>query len=48
VHAVLARRGRLVKPGTLIHIPSNARHSFKARDDIEYLYVKDRTANLFS
>jgi quercetin dioxygenase-like cupin family protein len=31
----------------LIHIPSNARHSFRARDDIEYLYVKDRTSNLF-
>lgn len=47
MHAVLGKRGRLVKPGTLVHIPSNARHSFKARDDIEYLYVKDRTSNLF-
>ncbi len=27
----------------LVHIPSNARHSFKSIDDVEYLYIKDRT-----
>jgi quercetin dioxygenase-like cupin family protein len=30
----------------LIHIPSNARHSFKSIDDVEYLYIKDRTWTL--
>ena len=36
-----------VKPGTLVHIPSNAQHSFRARDQtIRYLYLKDRTWTL--
>ncbi len=41
--AVLGKGRRVVRPGTLIHIPSNAQHSFKAREDVNYLYVKDRT-----
>ena len=45
-HAVLGRRRRVAGPGMLVHIPSNARHSFKAIDDVSYLYVKDRTWTL--
>ena len=45
-HAVLGRRRRVAGPGMLVHIPSNARHSFKAIDDVNYLYVKDRTWTL--
>lgn len=36
-----------VTPGTLVHIPSNAQHSFKAGPNgIRYLYLKDRTWTL--
>jgi len=36
-----------VKPGTLVHIPSNAQHSFCAGPSgIRYLYLKDRTWTL--
>lgn len=36
-----------VKPGTLVHIPSNAQHSFCAGSTgIRYLYLKDRTWTL--
>jgi quercetin dioxygenase-like cupin family protein len=36
-----------VKPGTLVHIPSNAQHSFRAGPHgIRYLYLKDRTWTL--
>jgi quercetin dioxygenase-like cupin family protein len=36
-----------VTPGTLVHIPSNAQHSFKAGPTgIRYLYLKDRTWTL--
>ena len=36
-----------VTPGTLVHIPSNAQHSFKAGPDgVRYLYLKDRTWTL--
>jgi quercetin dioxygenase-like cupin family protein len=45
-HAMLGRRRRVAGPGMLVHIPSNARHSFKAIDDVNYLYVKDRTWTL--
>lgn len=45
-HAVLGKGRRVVGPGTLVHIPSNARHSFLAIEDIKYLYVKDRTWTL--
>ena len=43
LNAVLSRDRRVAGPGTLIHIPSNAQHSFKSREEINYLYVKDRT-----
>jgi quercetin dioxygenase-like cupin family protein len=43
ITAVLGRDRRAAGPGTLIHIPSNAQHSFKTREDVNYLYVKDRT-----
>lgn len=36
-----------VMPGTLVHIPSNAQHSFRAGPEgIRYLYLKDRTWTL--
>ncbi len=43
ISAVVGAGRRTVRPGSLIHIPSNARHSFKALEDLQYLYVKDRT-----
>jgi quercetin dioxygenase-like cupin family protein len=45
-HAKLGRERRVARPGMLVHIPSNARHSFKAIDDVKYLYIKDRTWTL--
>jgi quercetin dioxygenase-like cupin family protein len=45
-HATLGNERRVARPGMLVHIPSNARHSFKAIDDVEYLYIKDRTWTL--
>jgi glyoxylate utilization-related uncharacterized protein len=37
-----------VKPGTLVHIPSNAPHSFRAGPGgVRYRYLKDRTWTLF-
>lgn len=45
-HATLGRNRRVAAPGMLVHIPSNARHSFRAIDDVSYLYVKDRTWTL--
>jgi len=41
--AMLGNDRRVARPGTLIHIPSNAQHSFKAREEVNYLNVKDRT-----
>lgn len=46
IHAIVGKGGRIVTPGTLIHIPSNARHRFKAAEDLDYLYIKDRTWTL--
>ncbi|HUF82833.1 MAG TPA: cupin domain-containing protein [Burkholderiales bacterium] len=46
VHAIVGTGGRIVTPGTLIHIPSNARHRFNAKADLDYLYLKDRTWTL--
>ena len=43
ISAVVGKGLKNVRPGTLIHIPSNARHRFIAREDLKYLYVKDRT-----
>lgn len=36
---------RRVRPGTLVHIPSNAQHTFGEKTDgeLKYLYLKDRT-----
>ena len=45
-HAMLGSQKRVARPGMLVHIPSNARHSFKSIDDVEYLYIKDRTWTL--
>ena len=45
-HAILGDGRRIARPGMLVHIPSNAQHSFKAIDDVKYLYIKDRTWTL--
>lgn len=45
-HAMLGNARRVARPGMLVHIPSNARHNFKAIDDVKYLYIKDRTWTL--
>ena len=44
--AMLGDAQRVARPGMLVHIPSNALHSFKAIDDVKYLYIKDRTWTL--
>jgi quercetin dioxygenase-like cupin family protein len=37
-------QSRHVRPGTLVHIPSNAQHTFgTAAGELKYLYLKDRT-----
>lgn len=43
--AIIGDERRRVRPGTLVHIPSNAQHSFMATaaGDLKYLYLKDRT-----
>lgn len=43
--AIIGDERRRVRPGTLVHIPSNAQHSFTATaaGDLKYLYLKDRT-----
>ena len=48
INAVVGKDRRIVKPGTFIHVPPNARHSMKATEDAptSYLYVKDRTWNM--
>ena len=43
INAVVGSGRRVVRPGTLVHIPSNAQHTFKSREDVNYLYIKDRT-----
>lgn len=42
-NCVVGEGRRTVRPGTLVHIPSNAQHCFSPQEDIKYLYVKDRT-----
>ena len=39
---------RIACPGTFVHVPPCARHSFKATEegDMDYLYIKDRTWTL--
>ena len=45
--SLVGEEQQVVKPGTLVHIPSNAQHSFKAgANGIRYLYLKDRTWTL--
>jgi quercetin dioxygenase-like cupin family protein len=45
INAVVGKDRRIVTPGTLIHVPPNARHSMRATEDgrLSYLYLKDRT-----
>lgn len=45
INCVVGKDRRIVPPGTFVHVPSCARHSFKATEDgeVRYLYVKDRT-----
>ncbi len=45
INCVVGKDRRIVAPGTFVHVPSCARHSFKATEDgeVRYLYVKDRT-----
>jgi quercetin dioxygenase-like cupin family protein len=43
--AIIGDARRRVRPGTLVHIPCNAQHSFSATaaGDLKYPYLKDRT-----
>ncbi|MBI3936860.1 MAG: cupin domain-containing protein [Betaproteobacteria bacterium] len=45
VNCLVGRERRIVYPGTFVHVPPFARHSFKATEDgdLDYLYIKDRT-----
>jgi len=45
INCMVGKDRRIVPPGTFVHVPSCARHSFKATEDgeVRYLYVKDRT-----
>ncbi len=45
--SIVGDETHVVKPGTLVHIPSNAQHCFRAGPQgIRYLYLKDRTWTL--
>lgn len=48
INCVVGKERRIVRPGTFVHVPPYARHSFKATEDgeVRYLYVKDRTWTL--
>ena len=48
INCVVGADRRIVPPGTFVHIPSYARHGFKATEDgdLHYLYIKDRTWTL--
>jgi quercetin dioxygenase-like cupin family protein len=47
IDSIVGDEQHRVKPGTLVHIPSNAQHSFRAGPGgIRYLYLKDRTWTL--
>lgn len=48
MNAVVGKERRIVRPGTFVHVPPCARHSFKATEDgeLRYIYVKDRTWTL--
>ena len=45
INAVVGKDRRVVKPGTFVLVPPNARHSMKATEDgpLAYLYIKDQT-----
>src|SRR5574338_37910 len=48
MNAVVGKERRIVQPGTFVHVPPCARHSFRATEDgeLRYIYVKDRTWTL--
>lgn len=48
INCVVGKEHRIVYPGTFVHVPPCARHSFKATEDgdVYYLYIKDRTWTL--
>jgi len=48
INCVVGKERRIVRPGTFVHVPSCARHSFRATEDgeLQYLYIKDRTWTL--
>ena len=48
INCVVGKERRIVEPGTFVHVPPCARHSFRATEDgeVQYLYIKDRTWTL--
>ncbi len=48
INCVVGKDRRVVAPGTFVHIPPYACHSFTATEDadLHYLYIKDRTWTL--
>ncbi|MBX3652083.1 MAG: cupin domain-containing protein [Burkholderiales bacterium] len=48
INCVVGKERQIVPPGTFVHVPSCARHSFRATEDgeVQYLYIKDRTWTL--
>jgi len=48
INCIVGKDRRIVPPGTFVHIPPCARHSFRATEDgeVQYLYIKDRTWTL--
>jgi len=48
INCVVGQDRQIVPPGTFVHVPPYARHSFKATEDgeVQYLYIKDRTWTL--
>lgn len=48
INCLVGKDRRMVPPGTFVHVPPFARHSFKATEDaeVQYLYIKDRTWTL--
>lgn len=48
INAVVGKDQRIIRAGTFVHVPPNARHSMKACQDgpVSYLYCKDNTWTL--
>lgn len=48
INCVVGKERQIVPPGTFVHVPPFARHSFRATEDgeVQYLYIKDRTWTL--